>query len=409
MVTETRKAVIQALMKLEERNTAEGEFWEQDLLGKERGLGQFLLYGILRERGRIDEILNRNSKKPIHKQIPIIRCILRLGAFELKFSRAPAHACIDQAVELSKFHGQKYAAGFVNAVLRKTSKAELSEDVSCNVPTFIQEEVKKKLDSVEYAQWLRHIGQPATITIATKNGEKPNFECVEYTEQSFVKKLYTSKMEGDVQKWDGFQNGDWWIMSPSSAMVIEKLAEQIPEEERGGLRVLDACAAPGSKSVRLVQYGFSVEATDKSSRRLQLLQENATRMSYEIPMHVSDWLEGVPSESTEEEYDVIVLDAPCSGLGVLRRHPEIRWRRTKEDISVHAIIQKQLIDALLPKLKTGGLFVYSVCSFFEEERGFFPSNCTVISEWETPLASGEDAFFISVRKKEDDNDRKPNT
>lgn len=399
MVTETRKAVVQALMKLEERNTAEGDFWEQDLLGKERGLGQFLLYGILRERGRLDEILNRNSKKPIHKQLPIIRSILRLGAFELKFSRAPVHACIDQAVQLAKLNGQKFAAGFVNALLRKTDKAEISNDLSYNVPKFIQEEVQKKLQEDEYAQWLFHISQPASITIATKDGQKPNFDCEPYLDNTYEKALYTSKIEGDVQKWHGFTEGDWWIMSPSSAMVVEKLSEQISMEKRDQIKVLDACAAPGAKSLRLLQYGFHVECTDKSERRLRLLEENCSRMKYTIPMRVVDWLDADQEGIQLEQYDVVVLDAPCSGLGVLRRHPEIRWRRTKEDIVVNAIIQKQLIDSLLLRLKKGGIFVYSVCSFFSEERGFFPSECTVLSQWETPLSSGEDAFFISVLKK----------
>ena len=103
-------------------------------------------------------------------------------------------------------------------------------------------------------------------------------------------------------------------------------------------------------------------------------------------------------------FDVVLLDAPCSGLGVLRRHPEIRWRRTFQDITVNSIIQKQLIDVLYPMVKEGGLFVYSVCSFFEEERGQYPKDSQCLISWETPLESGEDAFFITIHKRGEKGD-----
>jgi 16S rRNA (cytosine967-C5)-methyltransferase len=185
-------------------------------------------------------------------------------------------------------------------------------------------------------------------------------------------------------------------MSPSSAMVIEQLAMQIPKEDRSGLRVLDACAAPGSKSLRLHQYGFSVEARDRSVKRLKTFSENCQRMRYEIPYRVVDWQR---SHSKTNLYDVILLDAPCSALGVLRRHPEIRWRRSLQDITVNSIIQKQLIDSLFPLLKEEGVFVYSVCSFFEEEKGVFPSGYSSIGTWSTALETGEDAFYISLYRK----------
>jgi 16S rRNA (cytosine967-C5)-methyltransferase len=396
MVTETRKAVVRALLKLEQQETAEGDLWEQNLLGKERGLGQFLLYGILREMGRLDQLLNLNSKKPMEKQRPVIRAILRLGAFELKFSRAPIHACIDQAVRLTKLNGQKYAAGFVNALLRKTDKAELSTDVQLNIPPFIRSRVEETVSAEVYQSWIAHMSVPAPITVATKDGEPPPFSSRLLEEWSFERPLYVSLEEGSPSTWAGYEEGEWWVMSPSSAMVVEQLAMQIPKSDRAQLRVLDACAAPGSKSLRLFQYGFSVEAYDRSAKRLKKFSENCRRMKFNIPGRVVDWQR---SHSIHKMYDVILLDAPCSALGIMRRHPEIRWRRTMQDIAVNSIIQKQLIDSLFPLLKNDGLFVYSVCSFFEEEAGVFPDGSHCIGTWKTPLESGEDAFYISLHRR----------
>ena len=395
MVTETRKAVIRALLKLEEQGTAEGDLWNQDLLGKERGLGQFLLFGVLREMGRLDELINRNSKKPMSEQLPIIRSILRLGAFELKFSRAPVHACIDQAVRMTKFHEQKFAAGFVNAVLRKTHNAEVSTDKTRNIPEFIRERVSNKLSKEDFDSWTHWMGEAAPITVATKDGKPPPF-AARLCSWEFEFPLYIAEEVGNPNTWPEYEEGTWWVMSPSSAMVVELLARQIPPENRAGVRVLDACAAPGSKSLRLYQYGFSVMACDRSKKRMRTFAQNCERMEYDIPCYRVNWL---TNNTVDDQFDVIVLDAPCSGLGVLRRHPEIRWRRTKQDITVNSIIQKQLIDVLYPMLKDNGTMVYSVCSFFEEERGVFPKESTTIMEWETPLATGEDAFFVTIQKK----------
>ena len=400
MVTETRKAIIRALLKLEDSGTAEGDSWGQELLGKERGLGQFLLFGVLREMGRLDVMLNKHSKKPMKEQEPVIRMILRLGAFELKFSRAPVHACIDQAVRLTKLHEQPFASGFVNAVLRKVHNTEVPKDKSANVPPFIRERVSQRLSAEEFSQWAHWIGEPASITIATKDGKPPPF-AAQLCPWEFEHPLYIAQEEGNPSTWPEYEEGTWWVMSPSSAMVVELLAREVPKEKRAGIRVLDACAAPGSKSMRLHQYGFSVLACDRSKKRLRTFATNCERMGFDIPSHRVNWLGNV---TVEDVFDVVLLDAPCSGLGVLRRHPEIRWRRTPQDITVNSIIQKQLIDVLYPMVKDGGLFVYSVCSFFEEERGQAPQESQCLVSWETPLESGEDAFFISIYKKEKMND-----
>lgn len=396
MVTETRKVVIRALQKLEEQGTAEGDLWNQELLGKERGLGQFLLFGVLREMGRLDELINRHSKKPMAEQLPVIRSILRLGVFELKFSRAPVHACIDQAVRLTKFYEQTFASGFVNAVLRKTHNDQISTDKSTNIPPFIRNRVSKMLSSEDFASWTHWMGEPAPITVATKDGNPPPF-AARLCSWDFELPLYVVEETGNPNTWPEYDEGSWWVMSPSSAMVVELLARQIPHEQRSKLRVLDACAAPGSKSLRLHQYGFSVLACDRSKKRLRTFEQNCARMGYDIPCHRVNW---IGNNTIEDTFDIVLIDAPCSGLGVLRRHPEIRWRRTEQDVAVNAIIQKQLIDVLYPMLKEGGLLVYSVCSFFEEERGNFPQGGTKILDWETDLSTGEDAFYVRIQKKE---------
>ena len=146
--------------------------------------------------------------------------------------------------------------------------------------------------------------------------------------------------------------------------------------------------------MRLHQYGFSVLACDRSKKRLRTFATNCERMGFDIPSHRVNWLGNI---TVEDVFDVVLLDAPCSGLGVLRRHPEIRWRRTPQDITVNSIIQKQLIDVLYPMVKEED-FLCTPYALFEEERGQTPQGSQCLVSWETPLESGEDAFSLVYTK-----------
>ena len=235
------------------------------------------------------------------------------------------------------------------------------------------------------------------IYVATKTGEPPPFahEAIETPQFSFP--MYKVLEKGNPESWPEYEKGTWWVMSLSSAYVIELLARAVPKEERSGLKVLDACAAPGAKTFRLHQYGFSVLATDISSNRLRRFAENSKRLGVDIPFERQDWLS---PKYKGEHFDIIVLDAPCSGLGVLRRHPEIRWRRKETDIQAHTVLQSRLLHSLYRFLKPDALLLYSVCSFFSEEGGGEHGlDLQVLSEWNVPLQECADLFQAKLFKK----------
>ncbi|MEC7984488.1 MAG: transcription antitermination factor NusB [Myxococcota bacterium] len=396
-INPARLTVVRSLMEIERGGSAEelllSSSNEKNLSDVDQRFAHFILFGILRERGRLDEVLNRNSKKEISKQKIALRSILRLGAYEMKFSRVPIHAVIDQAVRLTHKLGFRFASGFVNALLRKTIQESISPNHDLNVPPWILGVLKERSITKGYTESL---SSPPDIYIVPKDGKPVEGLATEgFPHFSFEKALFKVSKSGSPTDWQGFKAGDWWIMDPSSAMVIERLHKHI-REQRADLEVLDACAAPGSKSLRLHQYGYKVTSADVSSKRLEKLQQNRERLQYTIPYFRKDWTVKHPPK---KRYDVVLLDAPCSGLGVMRRHPEIRWKRKESDITANRIIQKKLIHNLCEWIKPGGLLVYSVCSFHPKEGGDFPEGMHRLENWMTPPEWGVDVFQISILQK----------
>ena len=383
-------------MELEKNGSAEEFLWQSSLSNRDRSLAHFLVFGVLRERGRLDEVLNRNSKKTMDKQKVAVAYILRLAVYELKFSRNPVHAILDQAVELTKFFGFRFASGFVNALLRKSIKEELSSSYRNNLPQFIRHRIESLLEPEKQAQFHKTLATPPEIFIATRDGAPPSLAHEVIDEYNFEFPMYRVKETGNPQSWPGYKEGEWWVMSLSSAMVVEQIVRTIPQAERANTRILDACAAPGAKSLRLKSYGFNVFATDISKNRLRLFKENCDRVGFTIPFMTVDWLRPTTKfkKPFSTPWDVVLIDAPCSGLGVMRRHPEIRWRRTPKDIQAHVVLQKQLVTNVSSHVRDGGSLVYSVCSFFEEEgrAGFEVDNLSLSASWATPLQACADLF-----------------
>jgi 16S rRNA (cytosine967-C5)-methyltransferase len=164
---------------------------------------------------------------------------------------------------------------------------------------------------------------------------------------------------GGVRDLPGFADGAFWIMDPAAAAVADfTLAGE-------GTRVLDACAAPGGKSFRMVAAGAEVICVDRSPERLELLRSSAERLGFDLEIGRHDWTSG-PLDGLEP-VDVVLVDAPCTGLGTLRRHPEIRWRRVEEDIAAAAEVELAIVRNAANHVTRGGVLVYAVCSAEPEE------------------------------------------
>jgi 16S rRNA (cytosine967-C5)-methyltransferase len=358
-----------------------------------RALAQNLLLGVLRWRGSIDDLMRQLVKKNPKR---VIRNILRLAFYELFFCKTPNHAVIDQAVELCSLIGKPHNKGFVNAVLRKASSKKINKEASLNLPLWLYKRWKK------YPEWIELIQKPQNIYICFQDDTiHPEYELnTTIVNNEKVERVYLpTNMVGSPVKWPHFEAGKWWIMNPCAAYAMDLAWNSLGCPK--SFSVLDTCAAPGGKSFRLASRGGKIVATDVSMKRIERLEQNINRMNWaNIDVKQHNW---VQPNTTIGHFDMVVVDAPCSGTGVLRKHPEIKWRRTYQDVQALVLLQKRIIQNAAKHVRKGGVLVYCVCSLLEEEGLPVVKTLSwkVIAKWSNlPPADNEDGFQVYVLEKE---------
>ena len=270
-----------------------------------------LVYGSTRMRRACDAIVDRFVSQPPDDET---RSILRLGAYQLVYAGVPPHAAVGETVELAP----PRTRGFVNAVLRKVSAMPLD--------TMVWPSVAARLS---YPNW---IVEQVTVDVGD--------EAVPALKQMNEAPSVTARTDGYVQ-----DKSSQWV----AAAV----------EAEPGERVLDLCAAPGGKATAMASSGAVVIAADVRSRRAELVRENALRLDLELPVVVSD---GIVPPFLEGSFDAVLLDAPSSGLGALRRRADARWRIERTDMVELAALQARLLTAAAALVAPGGRLVYSVCT-----------------------------------------------
>jgi 16S rRNA (cytosine967-C5)-methyltransferase len=386
-----RLAAARVLLAVERGAHAEDILAEQaPASGPDRGLAWHLVLGVLRRQGALDAALDPFLKKGTAKLDPAPRAALRIGLFEAAVSKTAPHAAVDQAVELTRKLRAGRTSGLVNAVLRKATRAPLPEDPFLDLPQWLRDEWAGHPD------WVRRLREPAVVCVATRDQDIPPFDAAPATAAGqAVAGVYQALGRGVVTDWDGFEEGRWWVMDPAAAAVADLC------QPRPGLTILDACAAPGGKTFRLAAAGADVTSVDLKPGRLEKLRQGAARLTLPVTARRHDWLKGPMGD---ELFDVVLVDAPCTGLGVVRRHPEIRWRRLKSDPAAMAFRQRRILKACAEHVRPGGRLVYAVCSPMEEEgEGVAASleGWAIQQRWSTrPPAGDEDAFQAFVLERE---------
>ena len=346
---------------------------------RDRGFTQDLAFGTARWQPRLSALAAKLLQKPFKAADADVEALLLVGLYQLLYSRVPAHAAIGETVGCADKLKKPWAKALLNAVLRRAQReseallAELEHDpvVRTAHPRWLQ----KSLKAFWPQQWeaicaannahppmilrvnRRHNSRDAYLTLLADAGINAS-ACV-YSQDGIV--LETA---GDVRSLPGFAEG-WISVQDEAAQLAADLLDLAP-----GQRVLDACCAPGGKTCHIMEVQpnlAGVVAVDLEAKRLVRVRENLARLGLEAELIAADgrdtatWWDGKP-------FQRILLDAPCSATGVIRRHPDIKLTRQPDDIAALAVLQGELLDALWPTLEVGGILLYATCSTLPTEN-----------------------------------------
>jgi 16S rRNA (cytosine967-C5)-methyltransferase len=359
----------------------------QSLSDLDRALLTELVYGTLRWRGKIDARLNPYLHRPLADVDPLIRNILRLAVYQLLFlDKIPDHAAVNEAVELAKSRSGAKAAGFTNAVLRnfirrkKRSKIFNDEDNSVAALAVAYSHPEWLVE-----KWLTEFGRDAAKSLMQANNQKAplvlRVNSLKISRAELLQRMMSASINamaterspqgirlessGAVENLPGFAEGLFQVQSEASQLVGYLLSPL------SGERILDACAAPGGKSTHIAELmkdKGELVAIDRSTRGVEKIIENAGRLGLKslhvMRADVSEELSGLKLAS----FDRILVDAPCSGLGTLRGHPEIKWHRNESDIQRLGRLQSKILHRVAAYLKPSGVLVYATCTLTREEN-----------------------------------------
>jgi 16S rRNA (cytosine967-C5)-methyltransferase len=369
-ISAARKAAFHILLSVER-----GQSHSDDLLrGKavnalsaaDRNLATALVLGVLRWQILLDQQIHALLARPGAKLDAEIRIALRLGAFQLLYmDRIPARAAIDESVELAKQAGHRFASGMVNAVLRKLGKIPQSGDELQAHPVWLVE------------RWTGFYGPEGTRSICRHGQNQPvltvrladpavEAELIAAGIRLEVGELLTAArtiISGDVTATAAFCEGRVRLQDEGSQLVAEILSSAVNRKVE---RILDACAAPGGKTLILAERHRQarIVALESSAPRLEQLRKRLAPLSERVKCRLAD----ATTLTDKASYDLALADVPCSGTGTLGRNPEIRHRLRPEELARQAERQRAILSAVLRALRPGGCAVYSTCSLEPEEN-----------------------------------------
>jgi len=328
------------------------------LTGRDRAFARALVTAGLRRLGSISAVVSKFLDRPLPDSAEHARALLHLGAAQLLVLGTPAHAAVGETVETA--NRMPEARGFaklMNAVLRKVARDGQqifdSQPPGADLPQWL------------YTRWRATYGDAAPQIAEALLIEPPlditvNGDASEWAERLFGTVTPTGSVRlavhAPVDSLAGFDDGAWWVQDAAATLPAKLLGDV------RGKRVLDLCAAPGGKTLQLAAAGAHVTAVDKSEARLKRLRENLVRTKLEAEVVCADAL-----QFKAEPFDAILLDAPCTSTGTLRRHPDVAWLRRPTDVRALAELQSQLVAAAAKLLKPGAPLVYAVCSLEPEE------------------------------------------
>jgi 16S rRNA (cytosine967-C5)-methyltransferase len=342
---------------------------ESALAGADRAFATELFYGSLRNKLALEFLLAQLAKKPPRA---LITDILKIGIYQLFFLNTPAHAAVNETVALAKQRASVTETKFVNAILRKAAATDLAAALEKAEPW-----VRLSHPRWLWERWQRERGTPDTAALCEWNNQPPPMYLrlntlktsappsdirTQPTNHPLCWRVEESAGLFQTQSW---LKGEFYIQDPSTLIAVDVLDPQ-PDES-----VLDMCAAPGGKTTYIAQKMQNrgrIIAADSSNSRLALVGENCRRLGVNIVAVLA--CEGTRLDRClrGEQFDRVLLDAPCSNTGVMRRRPDLRWRIEEQEITRLLTLQLKLLGKAAEFVKPGGVLAYSTCSLEPEEN-----------------------------------------
>lgn len=333
----------------------------QNLEARDRAFAHAIAAVTLRHKGQIDHTLKQFLKRPLPAKSGIARHILTSAAAQLLFLDIAPHAAIDMAVRLA--NGDRKARplkGLINAVLRRISEQgadiiKTQDAATLNTPKWLLQ------------RWQKTYGNDTAHEIATAHLSEAALDITVKSDPEHWATQLGGKIvgagsirienPGPVHKLAGFDEGQWWVQDIAASLPALLLGDVT------GKTIFDLCAAPGGKTAQLASAGANVIAVDHAKQRLARLQENLSRLNLNATLVHSDIFNFKP----DDKADMVLLDAPCSATGTIRRHPDIPYLKSTKMIAELAQLQAKLITHALGLLKPGGILIYCTCSLEPEE------------------------------------------
>ena len=331
------------------------------LSSADKGFARLIAATVLRLKPVLETIIEKHLERALPNRYRKAQMILLSASAQLLILKTPAHAAINLAVEQARrSNTARHMAGLINAVLRKVAKSGPEMLAEIDIP-------KRAIPHWLWLRWVNTYGEPATRKIAAASLQEPSLDLtVRSDRDAWAKRLGASRLTtgslrlkggGRIEEMEGFGEGAWWVQDCAAALPARLFGDI------SGKTVADLCAAPGGKTAQLAAAGANVIAVDNDKARLQRVKQNLERLNLTANLVTADVITWNP----ERQFDFILLDAPCTATGTIRRHPDILHLKREEDIKALSNLQRKLLKAAFDLLSVKGVLVYCTCSLEPQE------------------------------------------